>query len=119
MRDRIRAAVAYASAPETDVALAHARTALDAPTRVLMLDIADKLSNTNPLMNMREVTRLAYAARYAADEHGTGTVQATAATGRLLRHMPRIDTRPAPITRGEYALLLRAVAGRRTPGATR
>ncbi|MFD9952453.1 hypothetical protein [[Kitasatospora] papulosa] len=117
MKDRIRATVAAASAPDMDVALGYARTALDAPTRVLMIDIADKLSDTNPLLDMREVTRLSYAARYAATEHGTGTVQATAATGRLLRHMPRIDTRPTPITRGEYALLLRAVAGRRTPEA--
>lgn len=117
MRDRIRAAALFASAPDMDVALRHARTALDAPTRVLMVCIAAKLATTNPGMKMREVTRLAYASRYATEDHGFGTPQATVAVRLLLRHMPRVDDRQ--ITRGEYALLLRAVAGRDTPRAER
>lgn len=113
MRDRIRATTAYASAPDMDVALQIARAIPDAATRVLMADIGKTLCAVSPTLAMREVTRLAHAARAAADVHGMGTPQAVAATGRLLRHMPRVDwpTPPAPITRAEYGMQLLKKAG--------
>ncbi|WP_335936643.1 hypothetical protein [Streptomyces sp. PTD5-9] len=115
MRDRIRATAALAAPPSSDAdeALRRARTALDAPTRDLMDRIAEKLATTNPDMSMREVTRLAYASRYATEQHGLGTARTTAALQLLLRHMPRTDDGRA-ITRGDYARLLRAKAGHTT-----
>ncbi|MFJ3705051.1 MULTISPECIES: hypothetical protein [unclassified Streptomyces] len=120
MRDRSRATVAAASAPDMDTALQFARTALDAPTRALMATIGETLRTTLPTLDMREVTRLAYASRAAADVHGKGTPRAVAATGRLLRHMPRVDWPPtddAPITRAEYGMRLLRKAGRQVPPA--
>ncbi|MGC4946198.1 hypothetical protein ACLQ2N_08325 [Streptomyces sp. DT224] len=114
MRDRIRATTAYASDPDMDLALAQALTAPDRATRALMADIGTALCATEPTLLMREVTRLAYAGRAAADVHGFGTPHAVAATGRLLRHMPRVDTPTgeAPITRAEYGMRLLKAAGR-------
>ena len=108
MRDRIRATPVLNSAPDMDLALAQARTAMDAPTRALMATIGRQLCVVNPTLIMREVTRLAYAGRAAADVHGLGTPQAVAATGYLLRHMPRVDwpLPKAPITRAEYGTQL-------------
>ncbi|MFC8859309.1 hypothetical protein [[Kitasatospora] papulosa] len=103
MKDRIRATVAAASAPD-----------MDAPTRALMATIGETLRTTEPTLDMREVTRLAYAGRAAADVHGKGTPRAVAATGLLLRHMPRVDwppTKGTPITRHEYGRRLLAKAG--------
>ncbi|MFE4691729.1 hypothetical protein ACFRH6_16920 [Streptomyces sp. NPDC056749] len=114
MRDRSRATVAAASAPDMDTALHFALTALDAPTRALMATIGETLRTTKPALDMRELTRLAYASRVAADVHGKGTQKAVAATGLLLRHMPRVDWPPtaeAPITRAEYGKRLLAKAG--------
>lgn len=116
MKDRIRATVAAASAPDMDVALQFARTTLDAPTRALMATIGETLRTTSPTLDMREVTRLAYAGRAAAEVHGQGTPRAVAATGRLLRHMPRVDwplTEEAPLTRAEYGMRLLEKAGAR------
>jgi hypothetical protein len=108
MRDRIRAAVAYASAPDMDVALSYARTAMDTETRDLMATIGRALCTVQPTLVMREVTRLAYAGRAAGEVHGLGTPRAVAATGRLLRHMPRVDwpAPEAPISRAEYGMQL-------------
>ncbi|MFJ6438516.1 hypothetical protein [Streptomyces sp. NPDC091416] len=113
MRDRIRATVACASAPDMNLALAQARTTPDQATRALMADIGTALCGVEPTLIMREVTRLAYAGRAAADVHGLGTPHAVAATGRLLRHMPRVDwpATEAPITRAEYGMRLLKKAG--------
>ncbi|MET9096211.1 hypothetical protein ABZX72_29450 [Streptomyces cyaneofuscatus] len=109
MRDRSRAAATLAAPPtEADEALQRARTALNTETRRLMTEIGRALTEVRPTLVMREVTRLAYAGRAAADIHGLGTPRAVAATGLLLRHMPRVDwpTTPAPITRAEYGMQL-------------
>ncbi|SCD46108.1 MULTISPECIES: hypothetical protein [unclassified Streptomyces] len=80
--------------------------------RQLLTRIADRLTGNLPSAAMREVNRLAYARQYAEAEHGYGTEMAGAVERALLRQMPRLDDRT--ITRGEYALLLRARAGRST-----
>ncbi|WP_432111141.1 hypothetical protein [Streptomyces sp. YPW6] len=80
--------------------------------RQLLARIADRLTENLPDQQMRDVNRLAYARQYAEAEHGYGTDMTRAVERALLRQMPRIDTRT--ITRGEYALLLRARAGRTT-----
>ncbi|SCK20219.1 hypothetical protein YUYDRAFT_02102 [Streptomyces sp. ScaeMP-e48] len=80
--------------------------------RPLLARIADRLTNNWPNSAMGELNRLAYARDYAAHEHGPGTEMARAVEQALLRHMPRTDDRV--ITRGEYALLLRARANRST-----
>lgn len=108
MKDRIRATAVLNSAPDMDLALQQARTAMDAPTRALMATIGTALCAVNPTLVMREVTRLAYAGRAAGDVHGLGTPRAVAATGLLLRHMPRVDwpIPKAPISRAEYGMQL-------------
>ncbi|MFJ3085011.1 hypothetical protein [Streptomyces sp. NPDC086838] len=108
MRDRIRATAVRASDPDMDQALARARAVPDQATRALMADIGTALCSVSPTLLMREVTRLAYAGRAAADVHGFGTPHAVATTGLLLRHMPRVDTPTgqAPITRAEYGMRL-------------
>lgn len=110
MRDRSRATTTLAAPPDptADEALQRARTAMNAETRSLMTAIGEALSTINPTQVMREVTRLAYAGRAAADVHGLGTPRAVATTGLLLRHMPRVDwpTPTAPTTRAEYGMQL-------------
>ena len=113
MRDRSRATTAVAAPPnEADEALQRARTAMTTETRTLMGDIGHALCSVAPTLAMREVTRLSYATRAAADLHGTATPHAVAATGLLLRHMPRVDwpVPPSPITRAEYGMRLLAQA---------
>ncbi|MEV6437258.1 hypothetical protein [Streptomyces anulatus] len=116
MRDRSRATTALALPPASDAdeALQRARTAMTTETRTLMEDIGRALCAINPSLAMREVTRLAYAGRAAADVHGLGTPHAGAATRLLLRHMPRVDwpEPPAPLTRAEYGMRLIRKAGR-------
>ncbi|MFH9769038.1 hypothetical protein ACH4N4_05190 [Streptomyces microflavus] len=110
MRNRSRAATTLAAPPnpEADEALQRARTAMTAETRSLMAAIGRALCTVDPTLVMRDVTRLAYAGRAAADTHGFGTHRAVAATGLLLRHMPRVDwpTAAAPLTRAEYGMQL-------------
>lgn len=74
--------------------------------------IADRLTENLPNAAMREVNRLTYARDYAEHQHGRSTDMARAVERALRRQMPQIGDRP--ITRGEYALLLRARAGRST-----
>lgn len=100
-----------------DEALRRSKTELDADTRSLLLVIADRLSTARPHQDMREVTRRAIALRLATDRHGFDTPEATAAEQQLLRHMPQVDNRS--ISRGEYALILRAHAGRASTQAER
>ncbi|MFI7239694.1 hypothetical protein [Streptomyces cyaneofuscatus] len=110
MRDRSRATTTLAAPPDptADEALQRARTAMDAETRHLMDGIGRALCSIEPTLSMREVTRLAYAGRAATDTHGFGTPRAVAATGLLLRHMPRVDSpsATAPVTRAEYGMQL-------------
>ncbi|XMN09329.1 hypothetical protein ACK8N7_26465 [Streptomyces griseobrunneus] len=80
--------------------------------RPLLARIADRLTDNWPHATMGELNRFAYARDYAAHEHGPGTEMARAVEQALLRQMPRSDDRV--ITRGEYALLLRARANRPT-----
>ncbi|GGZ51621.1 hypothetical protein GCM10010328_27850 [Streptomyces rubiginosohelvolus] len=80
--------------------------------RQLLARIADRLTENLPDRQMRDVNRLSYARQYAEAEHGYGTDMTRAVERALLRQMPRLDDRT--ITRGEYALLLRARAGRTT-----
>ncbi|MFJ1858770.1 hypothetical protein ACIOHA_15845 [Streptomyces anulatus] len=80
--------------------------------RELLTRIANRLTENLPAAAMRDVNRLSYARQYAEAEHGYGTDMTRAVERALLRQMPRIDDRP--ITRGEYALLLHARAGRTT-----
>ncbi|WP_329220651.1 hypothetical protein [Streptomyces microflavus] len=89
--------------PTADEALQRARTTMTTETRTLMAVIGLTLTQVRPTLVMREVTRLAYAGRAAADIYGSGTHRAVAATGLLLRHMPRLDWPTAePITRAQY-----------------
>ncbi|MFF3034657.1 hypothetical protein ACFVS7_27060 [Streptomyces rubiginosohelvolus] len=114
MRDRICGAAVLAAPPnEADEALQRARTAMNTETRRLMDAIGRTLCAVNPTLAMREVTRLSYASRAAARRHGTATPAAVAATGLLLRHMPRVDwpEPTAPIARAEYGLRLIKKAG--------
>ncbi|MFC9247772.1 hypothetical protein ACFT7S_28300 [Streptomyces sp. NPDC057136] len=108
MRDRIRATAVLNSAPDMNLALQRARTAMDNPTRTLLKAIGTALCAIEPTLPMREATRLAYAGRAAADAHGFGTIRTAAAVGLLLRHMPRVDwpVTPDPITRAEYGMRL-------------
>ncbi|MEU2764279.1 hypothetical protein [Streptomyces sp. NPDC007094] len=109
MRDRTHAAtLALQPTSDADEALQRARTAMTTETRTLMASIGRALCAVAPTLAMREVTRLSYATRAAADLHGTATPRAVAATGLLLRHMPRVDwpVPPSPITRAEYGMQL-------------
>lgn len=80
--------------------------------RQLLTRIANRLTENLPAAAMRDVNRLSYARQYAEAEHGYGTDMTRAVERALLRQMPRVDERT--ITRGAYALLLRARAGRTT-----
>ena len=96
---------------QPDEALRRAQTTESTvSTRALLTRIADRLTGNLPDKEMREVNRLAYAHQYATHEYGYGTPKARAVEKVLLRRMPWVEGRS--ITRGEYALLLRAVAGR-------
>lgn len=79
-----------------------------ASTSALLTRIADRLTDNLPGKPMREVNRLAYALAYADHEHGYRSTMSVAVERALLRQMPRVDDRT--ITRGEYALLLRAAS---------
>ncbi|MFD8687824.1 hypothetical protein [Streptomyces sp. NPDC059651] len=98
---------------QPDEGLRRAQAEPDTTTRTLLLRIADRLSTARPHQGMREVTRRAIALRMATTLHGFDTPETDAAEQQLLRHMPQVDDRS--ITRGEYALLLRARVGRPTP----
>ncbi|MFH9610449.1 hypothetical protein [Streptomyces sp. NPDC017448] len=97
---------------QAEEALCRAATADQAATASrLLLDIADRLTTTRPGSPILPPRRHALALRYATDEAGFDTPASHALERALLRMMPEITR---PITRGEYALLLRARAGRTT-----
>ncbi|MGW1463860.1 hypothetical protein ACWCPT_05830 [Streptomyces sp. NPDC002308] len=96
---------------QPDEGLRRARDTQPDTVRSLLLTIADRLTTYVPTAQIREGRRLALALNAAADAAGYRTPAATEIKRMLLRLMPPIT---GPITRGEYALLLRAAAGRPT-----
>ncbi|MFE4535662.1 hypothetical protein ACFRKB_11340 [Streptomyces scopuliridis] len=82
------------------------RTGQDRDTRALLLAIAERMTAVRPDEPMTGSRRLALALRYTSEAHGF-TADAEAAERELLRYMPTVDQ---PISRGEYALRLRAAA---------
>jgi len=95
------------SAPNMDEALARASAAsLNAVATTLLVAIADKLTSHRPEDRVLEQTRLALACTFATREYGF--TEATDELERVLqRRMPLVAR---DITRGEYALILRAAA---------
>lgn len=94
---------------QAEEALRRAATADQAATAPrLLLDIADRLTTFRPASPILPPRRAALALRYATDAAGYDTPASHTLERALLRAMPEITR---PITRGEYALLLRK-AGR-------
>lgn len=94
---------------QAEEALRRAATADQTATAPrLLLDIADRLTTIRPASPILPPRRVALALRYATDAAGYDTPASHTLERALLRLMPTIDR---PITRGEYALLLRK-AGR-------
>ncbi|RLV66333.1 hypothetical protein STAN_1854 [Streptomyces sp. CBMAI 2042] len=97
---------------QQDEALRRAATADQTATAPrLLLTIADRLTTTRPASPILPPRRAALALRYATEAAGYDTPASHTLERSLLRLMPEITR---PITRGEYALLLRAAAGRIT-----
>ncbi|WP_328313114.1 hypothetical protein OG432_24545 [Streptomyces sp. NBC_00442] len=94
---------------QQDEALRQA-TSPSVDARAVLTAIADRISAVRPAGAMREPSRLALALRYATEAHGFRSTRADDVEREVLRHMPRI-TDGTPITRGEYALILRRAAG--------
>ncbi|WP_143669115.1 hypothetical protein [Streptomyces sp. wa1063] len=95
---------------QAEEALRRAATADQAATAPrLLLDIADRLTTIRPASPILPPRRAALALRYATDAAGYDTPASHTLERALLRAMPEITR---PITRGEYALLLRKAAGR-------
>lgn len=95
------------SAPDMNEALTRATAAsLNAAATTLLVAIADKLTGHRPSDRMLEQTRLALACTYATNEYGF-TEAADELERVLQRRMPRVAR---DITRGEYALIVRAAA---------
>ncbi|MFI1942042.1 hypothetical protein ACH44C_33530 [Streptomyces purpureus] len=77
-----------------------------ADARDVLRQIADRITQVRPHHPMTEPARHGLALRYASAEYGTGT-GCEALEHEVLTHLPHVDQ---PITRGEYALLLREAA---------
>lgn len=83
------------------------RARLDDHARTVVLDIAGTLTDLKPWREMTEGLRLARPLSVAERIWGRGThADEIARAARAL--MPSVDQ---PITRGEYALILRRAAG--------
>lgn len=80
----------------------------DADTRVLLQQIAARLTAERPQHPMRESIRTALALSFATRRHGYGTDRATRAEELLLAFAPAVET---GITRSRYAAELRQAAG--------
>lgn len=95
------------SAPDMNEAVRRAAAAdLNAAATTLLVAIADKLTGHRPSDRILEQTRLALACTFATREYGF-TEAADELERVLQRRMPRVAR---DITRGEYALVLRAAA---------
>lgn len=77
-------------------------------TRAVLLEIANRLTTERPGDPMREATRLGLALRYAEARHGANTRTARTVEEAVLLCTPRVQR---DTTRGEYALVLRRIAG--------
>lgn len=95
---------------QADEALQRARG--DEPTetiRALLLEIADYLTAARPMDSMREASRLYLASAKGTANNAMDSDRAAETTRALLAAMPEPY---AGETRGEYAIRLRAAAGR-------
>jgi hypothetical protein len=81
-----------------------------ADARAVLTAIANRLTEVRPSGAMREPSRMALALRHATAAHGFRSQRADEVEHEVLRLMPRIAD-GAPVTRGEYALILRRKAG--------
>lgn len=84
------------------------QTRLDEAVRAGLTWIAERLTARRPRHEMLPAARLALALRVGLDVHGY-TDEAHDLERELLLRMPTLDQ---PITRGEYALVLRRAAGK-------
>lgn len=80
----------------------------EADARVLLIQIAARLAAERPHHPMRPSTREALALTFATRRYGHGTIRAARAEAGVLTHAPTV---PAGTTRGQYARLLRQIAG--------
>jgi hypothetical protein len=84
-------------------------TPLSDQARTALLAIADRLAGRRPTGTIDNARRHALALTLATDTAGYLTEASDALEQELLAHMPEIEPRSS-ITRGEYALKLRAAA---------
>lgn len=84
-------------------------TPLSEQGRAGLLAIADRLTGRRPTGSIDDARRHALALTFATDAAGYLTDASDALERELLAHMPKIEPRSS-ITRGEYALQLRAAA---------
>jgi hypothetical protein len=82
---------------------------ITAEGRAALLAIADRLTTRRPTGSIDNARRHALALTFATDAAGYLTEASDALEQELLAHMPEIEPRSS-ITRGEYALKLRAAA---------
>lgn len=95
---------------QAEEGLRRARAALPAGAlRCLLQTIADRLRDERPGDPMWNSTNDALALKYSEGLYGVGTALAEAAERQYINSAPRI-CRTAPITRGEYALVLDRIA---------
>lgn len=89
----------------------HSQTAapLTDEARIQLLAIAARLTERRPSASIDDARRHALALTYATDAKGFCTPAADALERELLAHMPALP-RGTSVTRGEYALQLRAAA---------
>jgi hypothetical protein len=84
-------------------------TPLSEQGRAGLLAIAARLTDRRPTGTIDDARRRAMALTFATDAAGYLTEASDALEQELLAHMPEIERRSS-ITRGEYALQLRAAA---------
>jgi hypothetical protein len=84
-------------------------TPLSEEARAGLLAIAARLTDRRPTGSIDNARRLALALTVATDAAGFLTDASDALEQELLAHMPEIEPRSS-ITRGKYALQLRAAA---------
>ncbi|MER7814517.1 hypothetical protein [Streptomyces sp. NPDC096153] len=72
--------------------------------RAIINRIVGRLTTERPDATIDDARRMALALTYATDQAGFRTAAADSLEREVLIHMPRIEQ---PITRGEYALIVR------------
>ncbi|WP_455359999.1 hypothetical protein [Streptomyces sp. SYSU K21746] len=88
--------------------MSETRTQPSVDAIAVLTAIADRLTTARPHAAMDEGRRLALVFRYANERHGLCTDAADELEREVLKHAPRLDR---DVTRGEYALILRKIAG--------